>query len=121
MLSEKQITLARTEPKTFFEQFKLLRARYENELDRVAFWQNCDAGKDYCKSCIARARELVDLEADIANLLDTVEIKEDYRLFLYLRFISCLSMSEISARKGLGLRELQRLQNKALSAFAQAI
>lgn len=121
MLSEKQIELARTDPKAFFEQFKLLRTKYENELSRVAFWQNCDAGTDYCKTCIERARKLVDLEAGIVNVLDTVKIKEDYRLFLHLRFISGLSMPEISAKLGLTRRWLQRLQNKALSAFAQAV
>ena len=121
MLSEKQIELARTDPKAFFEQFKFLRAKYEHELSRVDFWQNCDAGKDYCKTCIERARKLVALEADIVNVLDAVKIKEDYRLFLHLRFISDLSMTEISARMLHAPRELSRLQNKALSAFAQAV
>ena len=114
MLNDKQIELARTEPKAFLEQFRLLRVRYENELDRVNFWQNCEA-------CIARARRLVSLEADIANLLDTVEIKEDYRLFMHLRFIACLSMSEVSARMLITRRWAQRLQNRALLAFAQSV
>lgn len=121
MLNDKQIKLARIEPKAFLEQFRLLRARYENELDRVNFWQNCEVGKEYCKACIARAHKLVSLEADIANLLDTVEIKEDYRLFLHLRFIACLSMSEVSAKMLITRRWAQRLQNRALLAFAQSV
>ena len=121
MLNDNQIKLARTELKAFLEQFKLLRARYENELDRINFWQNCEVGKEYCEACTARARELVSLEADIVNLLDTVEIKEDYRLFLHLRFIACLSMSEVSARMLITRRWAQRLQNRALSAFAQSV
>ena len=101
MLNDKQRELARTEPKAFLEQFKLLRARYENELDRVNFWQNCEVGKEYCEACIARARRLVSLEADIADLLDAVEIKEGYRLFLHLRFIVCLKYRrECSLRAG---------------------
>ena len=121
MLNDKQIKLARIEPKAFLEQFRLLRARYENELDRVNFWQNCEVGKEYCVACIARAHKLVSLEADIANLLDTVEIKEDYRLFLHLRFIACLSMSEVSAKMLITRRWAQRLQNRALLAFAQSV
>ena len=59
MLNDKQIELARTEPKAFLEQFKLLRTRYENELDRVNFWQNCEAGKEYCEIGRASCRERV--------------------------------------------------------------
>lgn len=68
-----------------------------------------------------RIARLVSLEADIADLLDAVEIKEDYRLFLHLRFIVGLSMPEVSARMLITRRWAQRLQNRALLAFAQSV
>ena len=121
MLNEKQRSLAQVAPKVFLEQFRLLRLRAENELGRADFWQSCDISTEYCAECVKRARELVTLESDIANALYTAEIKDEYKTFLHLRYIECLTINEISARMHLARRWLQRLQNKALSAFSSAL
>lgn len=121
MLSEKQLELAKNEPKEFLQQYALLRTQAEARLNRVNFWQDCEAGKEYCKDCIAEAKRLVTLERDIAGLITQADISEQYKTVLYLRYIEGQTIDDSAKTLGLTRRWCQTLQARALDAFAQAI
>ena len=121
MLSEKQLELAKTEPKEFLQQYALLRTLAEARLNRVNFWQDCETGKEYCKDCIAEAKRLVTLERDIADLITQADISDQYKTVLFLRYIEGKTVDDSARALGITRRWYQRLQAKALDAFAQAI
>lgn len=121
MLSEKQLELAKNEPKAFLQQYSLLRTQAEARLNRVNFWKDCEAGKEYCKDCIAEAKRLVTLERDIADLITQADISDQYKTILYLRYVEGKTVEDSAKTLGFTRRWCQRLQVKALDAFAQAI
>ena len=121
MLSEKQLKLAKNEPKEFLQQYAFLRIRAESKLKRANFWQDCNLGREYCKACFTEAKNLIMLESDISKLIAQADISEQFKTFLYLRYIECQTINEIAETLGYTKRWCQCIQVKALDAFAQAI
>ena len=121
MLSKDQLDFAKAEPKKFLQQYEYLRAQAEARLGRLEYWQGCEEAENYCKELVEKVRELVTLERDISSLIDSISIKEQYKTLLYLRYIECLTISEMAQKLAYNKRWCDRLQVKALEAFAAAL
>lgn len=126
MLSPEQLELARSEPKEFFQQYKLLRTQAESLLARLDFWDQQEQSTSeefltYKRELAQAIRRLADLEQDIFNAVERADLKPNYKSFLILRYIEGLTVKAISEKLLLNVRWCQRLQARALDAFSKAI
>lgn len=126
MLNPEQTELARTEPKEFLQQYKLLRTQAESLLARIDFWdrQEQNTGEEfsaYKVELVQAIRRLANLEQDIFKVIDQAELKPNYKTFLILRYIEGLTVKGISERLLLDVRWCYRLQAQALEAFSKAV
>lgn len=124
MLSEKQLELAKNKPKEFLQQYALLKVRANVKLERIDLWQEYqeyEPVQELCRDIFSEAKELMRLAFEIEELIKQADISDQYKTVLYLRYIEGKTAEDSAKTLGVVKRWCQRLQAKALDAFAQAI
>lgn len=120
MLSDKQMALAKSAPKDFLNQYKSIRLLAQVSLERAEWWSG--RNEEYCAELVREARERMTLASDIAGLIETVDISDQYKSLLKLRFVKGLTVLSVMAELGFtSKRWTDTLQSRALKAFAQAV
>lgn len=115
MLSDKQMTLAKSAPKDFLNQYKPICLLAQVSLERAEWWSG--RNEEFCAELVREARERMTL--DIAELIEAADISDQYKSLLRLRFIKGLTvMTELGFTSK---RWTDTLQSRALKAFAQAV
>ena len=124
MLSERQLELAKSKPKEFLQQYALLKVRANVKLERIDLWQEYqeyEPVQELCRDIFSEAKELMRLAFEIEELITQADISDQYKTILYLRYIEGKTVDDSAKALGYTRRWYQRLQAKALDAFAQAI
>ena len=124
MLSEKQLELAKNKPKEFLQQYALLKVRANVKLERIDLWQEYqeyEPVQELCRDIFSEAKELMRLAFEIEELIKQADISDQYKTVLYLRYIEGKTAEDSAKTLGVVKRWCQRLQAKALDAFAQAM
>lgn len=124
MLSERQLELAKNKPKEFLQQYALLKVRANVKLERIDLWQEYqeyEPVQELCRDIFSEAKELMRLAFEIEELIKQADISDQYKTVLYLRYIEGKTVEDSAKTLGVVKRWCQRLQAKALDAFAQAI
>ena len=124
MLSERQLELAKNKPKEFLQQYALLKVRANVKLERIDLWQEYqeyEPVQELCRDIFSEAKELMRLAFEIEELIKQADISDQYKTVLYLRYIEGKTAEDSAKTLGVVKRWCQRLQAKALDAFAQAI
>lgn len=120
MLNDEQMTLAQSAPKEFLKQYKPIRVSAQISLERAEWWSG--RYDEFCAQLVCEARARMTLAADIAELVEAVDISDLYKSLLKLRFIKGLSILSVMAELGFtSKRWTDELQSRALAAFAQAV
>lgn len=119
MLNDEQMALAQSAPKEFLKQYKPVCLSVQISLERAEWWSG--RHDEFCAQLVREARVRMTLAADIAELIETVDISDLYKNLLKLRFIKGLSILSVMAELGFtSKRWVDELQSRALAAFAQA-
>jgi hypothetical protein len=124
VLSEKQLELAKNKPKEFLQQYALLKVRANVKLERIDLWQEYqeyEPVQELCRDIFSEAKELMRLAFEIEELIKQADISDQYKTVLYLRYIEGKTAEDSAKTLGVVKRWCQRLQAKALDAFAQAM
>lgn len=124
MLSERQLELAKSKPKEFLQQYALLKVRANVKLERIDLWQEYqeyEPVQELCRDIFSEAKELMRLAFETEELIKQADISDQYKTVLYLRYIEGKTAEDSAKTLGVVKRWCQRLQAKALDAFAQAI
>ena len=124
MLSERQLELAKSKPKEFLQQYALLKVRANVKLERIDLWQEYqeyEPVQELCRDIFSEAKELMRLAFETEELIKQADISDQYKTVLYLRYIEGKTAKDSAKTLGVVKRWCQRLQAKALDAFAQAI
>lgn len=120
MLSDKQMTLAKSAPKNFLNQYKPICLLAQVSLERAEWWSG--RNEEFCAELVREARERMTLASDIAELIEAADISDQYKSLLRLRFIKGLTVLSVMTELGFtSKRWTDTLQSRALKAFAQAV
>lgn len=123
-LDNRQLRLAKNDPKTFLSQNKLIDIQIDSLLMRITHFKNYSkyaSISEYIKELSLEISKLKKLKLEIYNLLyDSVENDELCKL-LDLRFLQGFTIDEASEKLYFSRRWLLRLQNKALKLFSDTI
>lgn len=120
MLNDEQIVLAQSAPKEFLKQYKPIRLLAQVSLERTEWWAG--RNEEFCAELVREARARMTLATDIAELIEAVDISDQYKSLLRLRFIKGLAVLSVMTELGFtSKRWTDELQNRALTAFAQAV
>lgn len=120
MLSDKQMTLAKSAPKDFLNQYKPICLLAQVSLERAEWWSG--RNEEFCAELAREARERMTLASDIAELIEAADISDQYKSLLRLRFIKGLTVLSVMTELGFtSKRWTDTLQSRALKAFAQAV
>lgn len=113
MLSDKQMTLAKSAPKDFLNQYKPICLLAQVSLERAEWWSG--RNEEFCAELVREARERMTLASDIAELIEAADISDQYKSLLRLRFIKGLTVLSVMTELGFtSKRWTDTLQSRAL-------
>ena len=123
-LSQEQMNLARTDPKTFLSQVQYTKLRVHTRLESIRSWQNlADLAPDKkpVNAVISEVQNEIDalilLQKDIHQLLEDT-VKDELSLeILRSRFVQGETLAQVSARTGYTRRWFGYLQTRAIKSF----
>lgn len=121
MLTNEQLTLAKTKPREFLLQSKDLAIQIKKILSELKFEEETGASNERMQSLLTKAKKAKTKQEEIYNLINNSPIKEIYKYILTSHFINDRTLLEISKELNYTYRWVLRLQARALKAFSDAI
>lgn len=121
MLTNEQLTLAKTQPREFLLTAQKLVIRLKRVMNELSFAEETGASKEEMRKLLDEVKA-IKLQRDDINKLIAEKVSDDtYRYILTAHFLQDMTMPEISKSLNYSRRWAMRLQAKALKAFADAI
>ena len=103
--------------------YRSLRIRAQTRLDRAEMWKKYvdkyGCGTEICAELIEEARALISKADSVISELEHTDICEQYKTFLYLRFIVGLTIPAIMQKMNFTRRWTQTIQSRALQALKE--
>ncbi len=121
MLTNAQLTLAKTQPREFLLQSKDLTTRIKKILLELKFEEETMPSEEKMQNLLAEAKNAKAEREEIYNLIDKAPINDTYKYILISHFLNGKTLLEISHELNYTYRWVMRLQAKALKSFSNSI
>lgn len=121
MLSAEQIESFKENPKEFLAQYKYLDRRAEYHISRVNLFSEYEYARAYCREHLLKAKALLELKANIEDLINKSNIKPNYKEVLRLHYLEGFSHDKIGRKLFVGADWVGRLQKLGIRALRQEV